>query len=96
MDVKTMFLNGELEEEIYRDQLKGCMVLRKEEKVCRLVKSLHGLKQALKQWHNKFDHMLLTNGFSINDVDKCIYNKFEDNICVIIYMLMTCWSLELA
>ena len=48
MDVKTMFLNGELEEEIYRDQLKGCMVLRKEEKVCRLVKSLHGLKQALK------------------------------------------------
>ena len=48
MDVKTMFLNGELEEEIYRNQLKGCMVLRKEEKVCRLVKSLHGLKQALK------------------------------------------------
>ena len=39
-------------------------------KVCKLVKSLYGLKQALKQWHNNFDHVLVTNGYSINDSDK--------------------------
>ena len=63
---------------------EGCVIPRKEKNVCRLVKSLYGLKQAPKQWHNKFDHVLVTNGYSINDVDKCIYNKYEDNTCVVI------------
>ena len=49
MDVKTTFLNGELEEEIYNEQPKGFIVPGKEKKVCRLVKSLYGLKQAPKQ-----------------------------------------------
>ena len=66
------------------DQPEGCVVPRKEKKVCKLVKSLYGLKQAPKQWHNKFDHVLVTNGYSINDVDKCIYSKYEDNTCVVI------------
>ena len=46
MDVKTAFLNRELEEEIYMDQPEGCMVLGEEQKVCKLVKSLYGLKHA--------------------------------------------------
>ena len=49
MDVKTAFLNGELEEEIYMEQPEGFIVLGQENKVCRLVKSLYGLKQAPKQ-----------------------------------------------
>ena len=48
MDVKTAFLNGELEEKIYMDQLERCMILGEEQNVCRLVKSLYGLKQAPK------------------------------------------------
>jgi hypothetical protein len=48
MDVKTAFLNGELDEEIYMEQPEGFIVPRKEKKVCRLVKSLYGLKQAPK------------------------------------------------
>ena len=72
MDVKTAFLNEYLEEEIYMDQPKGCVVPEKKKKVCKLVKSLYGLKQAPKQWHNKFDHVLVTNGYSINDAHKCI------------------------
>jgi len=49
MDVKTTFLNGELEEEIYMTQPKGCVVLGQKEKVCKLLKYLYGLKQASKQ-----------------------------------------------
>ena len=49
MDVKIAFLNGDLEEEIYMDQSKGCVVPAKEKKMCKLVKSLYGLKQVPKQ-----------------------------------------------
>ena len=48
MDVKTAFLNGDLDEEIYMDQLEGFVALGSEKQVCRLVKSLYGLKQAPK------------------------------------------------
>ena len=44
MDVKITFLNGELEEEIYMDKPKRCMVPKDKQKICRLVKSLYGLK----------------------------------------------------
>ena len=84
MNVKIVFLNGDLEEEIYMEQLKGCVVPMKEKKVCSMVKSLYGLKQTPKQWHNKFDHVLVTNGYSMNDADKYIYSKYEDNTCVVI------------
>ena len=49
IDVKTAFLNGELEEKIYMEQPKRFIVPGQENKVCRLVKSLYGLKQAPKQ-----------------------------------------------
>ena len=60
------------------------MIPREEQKVCRLIKSLFGLKQAPKQWHRKFDHVLISNEFSNNDTDKCIYSKVENNTCIII------------
>ncbi|GJY02061.1 retrotransposon protein, putative, ty1-copia subclass [Tanacetum coccineum] len=75
MDVKTAFLNGDLEEEIYMNQPEGFIAPGQEGKVCRLVKSLYGLKQAPKQWHQKFDHTMLENGFKINECDKCVYVK---------------------
>ena len=62
MDVKTAFLNGELEEEIYMEQPEGFIVPGQENKVCRLIKSLYGLKQTPKQWHAKFDKVMLSNG----------------------------------
>ncbi|KAL0392503.1 UNVERIFIED_CONTAM: Retrovirus-related Pol polyprotein from transposon TNT 1-94 [Sesamum radiatum] len=68
MDVKTAFLYGELDEEIYMDQPEGFVAHGNERKVCKLVKSLYGLKQAPKQWHEKFDQTILAFGFS---------NKFE-------------------
>ena len=84
MDVKTAFLNGELEEEIYMAQPEGFVVPGKEKQVCRLVKSLYGLKQAPKQWHEKFDRVILSCGFKINDSDKCVYIKQLVGACVIL------------
>jgi hypothetical protein len=49
MDVKTSFLNGELEEEIYMTQSDGLVVNGQKDKVCKLQKSLYDLKQAPKQ-----------------------------------------------
>ena len=84
MDVKTAFLNGELNEEIYMEQLEGFIVLGQEKKVCRLIKSLYGLKQALKQWNEKFENAMMSNGFRINVCDKCVYIKDTANGYVIV------------
>ncbi|GJV60557.1 zinc finger, CCHC-type containing protein [Tanacetum coccineum] len=77
MDVKTAFLNGDLDEEIYMKQPKGFVMLGHESKVCKLKKSLYGLKQAPKQWHQKFDDVVLSTGFSLNQADKCVYSKID-------------------
>jgi hypothetical protein len=73
MDVKTAFLNGELEEDIYMGQLDGFIANGQEGKVCKLLKSLYGLKQAPKQWHEKFDKTLTSAGFVVNEDDSCVY-----------------------
>jgi hypothetical protein len=73
MDVKTVFLNGELEEEIYMDQPNGFVVKGEERKMCKVLKSLYGLKQAPKHWHEKFVKTLTSVGFVVNEADKCVY-----------------------
>ncbi|KAL0284957.1 UNVERIFIED_CONTAM: Retrovirus-related Pol polyprotein from transposon TNT 1-94 [Sesamum angustifolium] len=83
MDVKTTFLYGELEEEIYMDQPEGFVAHGNERKVCKLVKSLYGLKQAPKQWHGKFDQTILAFGFTLNENDRCIYYKVKGDKIII-------------
>nr|GEW03796.1 zinc finger, CCHC-type [Tanacetum cinerariifolium] len=63
MDVKTAFLNGELEEEVYMNQPQGFIMPENENKVCKLIKSICRLKQAPKQWHQKFDEVNLPKEF---------------------------------
>lgn len=84
MDVKTAFFYGELDEEIYMEQPEGYVVQGQEHRVCKLVKSLYGLKQAPKQWHEKFDKVILSNGFRIHQSDKCVCSKFNGKRGVII------------
>jgi hypothetical protein len=55
LDVKTTFFHCDLDEEIYMEQLQGFASPGREHLVCRLRKSLYGLKQALRQWYRKFD-----------------------------------------
>jgi hypothetical protein len=84
MDVKTTFLNGELEEEIYMTQPDGFVVKCQEDKMCKLLKSLYGLKQTPKQWHEKFDVTLISAGFSVNEVDRCVYYRHDGGQGVIL------------
>ncbi|GKD30121.1 zinc finger, CCHC-type containing protein [Tanacetum coccineum] len=63
MDVKTAFLNGELDKEVYMNQPRGFIMLGNENKLCKLIKALYRLKQTPKQWHQNFDEVDLTNEF---------------------------------
>ena len=75
MDVKTAFLNGGLNEEIYMMQPEGFKEEGKEHMVCKLRKSIYGLKQASRQWYLKFDEIVTSLGFVENKIDQCIYLK---------------------
>ena len=75
MDVKTAFLHGDLEEEIYMKQPEGFMVKGKKELVCRLKKSLYGLKQSPRMWYQKFDTYIRGLGFTRSKEDHCVYFK---------------------
>ena len=74
MDVKTAFLNGDLDEDIYMKQPQGYVVDGKEDYVCKLHKALYGLKQAGRAWYKKIDNVLLhTLGFKRSQADHCVY-----------------------
>jgi hypothetical protein len=55
MDVKTTFLNGVIEEEVYIEQHQGFEVHSRDTHVCRLKKALYGLKQSPRAWYAKID-----------------------------------------
>ncbi|KAK0584804.1 hypothetical protein LWI29_018907 [Acer saccharum] len=75
LDVKTAFLHGDLEKEIYMQQPEGFAEDGKEELVCRLTKSLYGLKQAPRQWYKKFDGFMQGNEYFRCNADHCCYFK---------------------
>ena len=84
MDVKTIFLYGDLDKEIYIEQPEGFSAPKQERNVYKLVKSLYGLKEAPKQWHEKFDNVMMSHDFNINECDKCVYVKDTKHGYVII------------
>ncbi|KAL0367397.1 UNVERIFIED_CONTAM: hypothetical protein Sradi_3629800 [Sesamum radiatum] len=80
MDVKTTFLNGFVEEEIYMDQPEGFTIVGEEQKVCRLQRSTYGLNQASRSWNTYFDEVIRGYDFIKNDYDSCIYKKISGNL----------------
>nr|GEW91994.1 putative retrotransposon protein [Tanacetum cinerariifolium] len=75
MDVKTVFLNGYLNEEVYMEQPEGFVNKKYPNQVCKLKRSIYGLKQASRQWNKRFDDEIKKFGFTQNRDEPCVYLK---------------------
>ena len=75
MDVKTAFLNGHIKEELYMVQPKGFVDPKDADKVCKLQRSIYGLKQASRSWNLRFDEVIKGFGFAQTYGEACIYKK---------------------
>lgn len=73
LDVKTAFLHGVIEEEIFMEQHEGYVVKGKESYVCKLEKALYGFKPALRQWNKCFDQFVVDQCFRRSEYDHCLY-----------------------
>ena len=86
MDVKTAFLDGIIEEEVYIEQREGFVVHGKESHVCRLKKALYGLKQAPRAWYGRIDGFLVSLGFTKSVADSNLYCKVVDGQSLILVL----------
>jgi hypothetical protein len=84
--LKTTFLNGVIEEEVYIEQPQGFEVEDRKTHVCRLKKALYGLKQALRAWYGRIDNFLMSLGFTKNKVDSNLYFKVMNDELVILLL----------
>ena len=89
MDVKSAFLNGDIDETIYMVQPENFVLGDTKKMVCKLKKSIYGLKQASRQWYYKFHQVIISSGFEMNMVDDYIYHSMGVSIFTSFYMLMT-------
>ncbi|KAK8544330.1 hypothetical protein V6N13_100559 [Hibiscus sabdariffa] len=80
MDVKTAFLNGKLEEDVYMTQPEGFVTPEDARKVCKLQRSIYGLKQASRSWNLRFNEAIQEFGFIRNEDEPCVYKKFSGSI----------------
>ena len=83
--MKIAFLNGELEEEVYMIQSEGFTSID-ESKVCKLQRSIYGLKQASKSWNMHFDKTIRTYGFIRNGEEPHIYKWINNSIVVFLVL----------
>ena len=89
LDVKTAFLHGDLEEDIYMEQPEGFVVKGKEKLVCKLKKSLYGFKQAPRQWYKKFDSFMMDHGYDRISSDHYVFVKKFSNERFIIFLRLS-------
>ncbi|GJX32827.1 retrotransposon protein, putative, ty1-copia subclass [Tanacetum coccineum] len=75
IDVKTAFLNGYLNEEVYMEQPEGFVNPKYPNRLCKLKRFIYGLKQASRQWNKRFDDEIKKFGFSQNRDEPCVYMK---------------------
>jgi hypothetical protein len=88
LDVKTAFLNGEVDEEIYIAQPKGYTIAGRELEVCRLNKAIYGIRQASRIWNQKLHLVLQSFGLNQCNADPCIYSRIgrDDTIIFTIWV----------
>ena len=78
MDVVTAFLNGDLDEDVFMSVSEGLSSKSTRNKVCKLRKSLYGLKQSPRQWYAKIHNFLVEElNFRSNSNDPCLYVRHE-------------------
>ncbi|GJS06526.1 putative RNA-directed DNA polymerase [Tanacetum coccineum] len=82
IDVKTAFLNGRLNEDVYMVQPKGFVNPKHHGRVCNLQRSIYGLKQASRSWNKRFDEEIKRYGFTQNPNEPCVYKKASRSIIV--------------
>ena len=75
MDVKTAFLNGKLTEDVYMTQPEDFVDPENSGKICKLQRSIYGLKQASRSWNLRFDEAVKEFGFIKNEDEPCVYKK---------------------
>ncbi|MCO5613008.1 hypothetical protein L7F22_067281 [Adiantum nelumboides] len=85
--VKTIFLHGDLHEDIYMQQPEGFVVIGKEHLVCKLKESLYGLLQAPRELYQKFHTFMLSQGYKRSDIDHCLYTKQAKDGSLLILIL---------
>ena len=86
MDIKTAFLNGELMEGVFMSQSEGFKQQGKEEFICRLNKSMYGLKQSPHCWNETLHRHLKQMKFVQTSGDPCIYVSQDGNAIVGVYV----------
>ena len=84
LDTTTAFLHGDLDEEIFMKQPEG--FVQDTKKVCKLQKSIYGLKQSAHAWYEKVSSILEAIGFKRGKADPCVYTKKENG--EIMYILV--------
>ena len=88
VDVKTAFLHGNLDEEIYMQQPDGFAEQGKQHLVCRLQKALYGLKQASRSWYKKLDEFLYKAGFHMSASEPCLFvrGSGDEKVLLAVYV----------
>ena len=86
IDVKTAFLNDNLEEEIYMMQPEGFIAKNQEHMVCKLKRSIYGLKQTSTSWNIRFDQAIKSFGFEQNLDESCVYKRHRDKVVIFLVL----------
>ena len=84
MDVKTAFLHGNLTEDVYMIQPEGFVDPTSTSKVCKLKRSIYGLRQASRSWNIRFDEVVTSLGFIKSEEDSCLYKLSGSSIVFLI------------
>ena len=88
LDIKTPFLYGLIDEELYIEQPKGFIKSGEEKFVCKLVKCIHGLKQATRVWNKKLNEFLIHYGLKRCLNDFCVYIRRTENK----FLILCIWT----
>jgi len=86
MDVKTAFLNGELKEEVYMTQPEGFTSMFDINKVCKLQRSIYGLKQASRSWNIRFNNTIEKFNFVKCEEEPCVYKKVSGSTIIFLVL----------